>query len=192
MSKTKYPELDEYNYSDEIIAELEKIVQSSSRKDHKSTVKQLNSLLIGNDGEPDEIESLGINLWYISEDYNQIQKIPKTVKEFDKIGLEFKYVSDQQLMEFMIRVGNYTSIRFNSSMVPKGSFNNIINNYNLDVTSCFHDDIVNPLIRKQFLIGFKNWLDNQSYPNILIEKVVKDINSKKNKNVSNELGEKHE
>lgn len=177
----KYPNLDDYNYSDDIIKEFEKIVEVSSRSDYQKPFVKLNELLIANNGNSDEVETLGINIWTIIEDLKQINKIPKTIKDFNGIDLEFKNVSNQQLMEFMIRVGHYTKIRFNSSIVPKGSFNNILNNYNSDVTSCLYDNIVNPLIRKQFLIGFKNWLDNQTYPNVLIEKVIKDIKRKDNK-----------
>lgn len=179
MSK-KYPELEEYGFSEDIILELEKVVQRSCRKDRKVAVKELNSLLLCNGGYDSEIDTLGIDLWYIVKDIDVINKIPKTVKEFKNLELDFKNASNQILMEFMIRVGNYTQTRFSSSFVPRGTFRNIINEYSSEVTTCNHDDIVNPLVREHFLIGFKNWLDIQTYPKWLISKVIENIELKAN------------
>lgn len=169
-----YEELLEYNYTPEIIKLFEKIVNKSSSSNTNRS-KKINHLLLSNIGHESEVVSIGIQLHHFIEDVNKIDLIPSNVRtKFNALDFHLN-CSDMELMELMIRIGNFEDNIFTSNLVSRGIFNSLIGWYYNNITDCKYDNFNSEQLRKQFLVGFKRWYNNDTVLHGLATKALNDI-----------------
>lgn len=158
-----YEDLEEYNYKPEVIKIFENIVKSSKNNSIGTSVsKKLNNLLLSNDGDPSEVVSLGIQLHFFVKDVDKIKTIPPSVKSNIDVDAFILNCGDIGLMELMLRVGQFENNAFTSKHVSRGMFYSLIDWYYENITDCKCDNFTNDQMRKQFLVGFKRWYDNDT------------------------------
>lgn len=167
-----YEDLDEYNYKPEVIKLFENIVKSSKNDSIGTSVsKKLNNLLLSNAGDPSEVVSLGIQLYFFVKDVNKINMIPSSIKSNIDVDAFILNCGDIGLMELMIRVGQFENNAFTSKHVSRGMFHDLIDWYYENITDCKCDNFTNDQMRKQFLVGFKRWYDNDTVLHKLVTMV---------------------